>query len=97
MKEEIGATSWTLPPARERQRKPWLHIILFLLTLITTTIAGALQNGANPFSDPYQITSGLPFAITLMTILLVHEMGHYHRARHHGVQATLPYFIPAPS
>ncbi len=97
MKEEIGATSWTLPHARGRHRKPWLHITLFLLTLITTTIAGALQNGANPFSDPYQITSGLPFAITLMTILLVHEMGHYLMARHHGVQATLPYFIPAPS
>ncbi len=81
----------------KRRRKPWLHIILFLSTLVTTTMAGALQNGVNPLSDPWNITSGLPFAITLMTILLVHEMGHYLMSRHHGVQATLPYFIPAPS
>ncbi len=80
----------------QRGRKPWLHLILFLLTLLTTTMAGAMQAGVNPLADPWQMTSGLPFAITLMTILLVHEMGHYLMARYHGVQATLPYFIPAP-
>lgn len=78
-------------------RKPWLHIILFLLTLVTTTVAGAVQNGANPIADPWEIASGLPFAVTLMSILLVHEMGHYLTSRYHGVKATLPYFIPAPS
>ena len=81
----------------KQTRKLWLHILLFLLTLVTTTMAGALQNGVNPISDPWHISSGLPFAITLMTILLVHEMGHYLVARYHGVKATLPYFIPAPS
>lgn len=81
----------------KRQRKPWLHIVLFLLTLVTTTMAGAMQNGVDPLSNPWEIYSGLPFAVTLMTILLVHEMGHYLTSRYHGVQATLPYFIPAPS
>ena len=97
MKEEVRAYDWTLPLAQERRRKPWLNIALFGITLVTTTMAGALQNGVNPLTDPYQVTSGLPFALTLMTILLVHEMGHYFMARYHGVQATLPYFIPAPS
>ncbi|MFQ5850635.1 MAG: site-2 protease family protein [Candidatus Binatia bacterium] len=97
MKEEIRAYGWTLPHARERRRRPWLNIVLFTLTLVTTTMAGALQNGVNPLVDPRQITSGLPFALTLMIILLVHEMGHYLMARYHGVRATLPYFIPAPS
>jgi membrane-associated protease RseP (regulator of RpoE activity) len=78
------------------QRKPWLHIALFLFTFITTTMAGALQTGADFLSDPLQIFSGLPFSLTLMAILLVHEMGHYLMARYHGVRATLPYFIPAP-
>ncbi len=77
--------------------KPWLHILLFLCTLVTTTMAGAMQNGVDPLSNPWEIYSGLPFAVTLITILLVHEMGHYLMSRYHGVKATLPYFIPAPS
>ncbi len=80
-----------------KREKLWLHLLLFVCTLVTTTAAGALQNGVDLLSDPGRIISGLPFAITLMTILLVHELGHYFMSRHHGVQATLPYFIPAPS
>ncbi len=76
--------------------KPWLHVALFFCTLVTTTAAGALQNGVDLFSDPGKIISGLPFAVTLMTILLVHELGHYFMSRYHGVRATLPYFIPVP-
>jgi len=39
---------------------------------------------------------GLPFALTLITILLVHEAGHYLMCVRHGVNASLPYFVPAP-
>ena len=39
---------------------------------------------------------GFAFAATLMTILLCHEMGHYVMARKHGVDVSLPYFIPMP-
>jgi len=85
-----------LPLLRKRRAKTWLHVILFLLTLITTTIAGAFQNGVNPLSDPWTVTSGLPFSVTLMIILLVHEMGHYLMSRYHGVRASLPFFLPAP-
>ena len=81
----------------QRSRVPWLQIVLFLCTLITTTVAGALQNGVDPLADPWSIISGLPFAATLTMILLVHEMGHYVMGRHHGVKVTPPYFIPAPS
>ena len=75
----------------------WIHVVLFLLTLATTTAAGAWQADADFLSDPRQIVAGFPFAVTLMSILLVHEMGHYLTSRYHGVKATLPYFIPAPS
>jgi membrane-associated protease RseP (regulator of RpoE activity) len=78
-------------------RRLWLHLLLFFITLLTTTVAGAWQADADFLADPRQLISGLPFAITLMSILLVHEMGHYLTSRHHGVKATLPYFIPAPS
>jgi len=42
------------------------------------------------------IAAGPVFAATLMTILVCHEMGHYIVARRHGVDASLPYFIPLP-
>ena len=80
---------------RDRVNLP-LHIALFGATLVTTSMAGAFQLGANPLSDPASIIVGLPFSCTLMAILLCHEMGHYLVARSHGVQASLPYFIPGP-
>lgn len=83
--------------ARRTHRRALVQGLLFLATVITTTGAGALQNGVDPLADPWGLLSGLPFAGTLMLILLVHEMGHYLTARYHGVHATLPYFIPAPS
>jgi len=49
------------------------------------------------FHNPRLILLGLPFSLTLMTILLCHEMGHYIYCVRYGVTATLPYFIPAPT
>jgi Zn-dependent protease len=48
-------------------------------------------------THPSELLSGLPFSLTLMFILLAHEMGHYLYARHYRVYATLPYFVPFPS
>ena len=49
------------------------------------------------FSQPSRLLLGIPFACTLMLILLAHEMGHYLYCKHYGVYATLPFFIPAPT
>lgn len=46
---------------------------------------------------PANLLLGLPFSLTLMFILLAHEMGHYLYARHYRVHATLPFFVPFPS
>ncbi|HOF04698.1 MAG TPA: site-2 protease family protein [Syntrophales bacterium] len=73
------------------------HLILFLLTLITTLVAGAIQQGVNLLNDPGGIWRGIPFSFTLIAILAAHEFGHYFMARRHEVDVTLPYFIPAPS
>lgn len=83
-----------------RPQRIWLHVVLFLVTFVTTTIAGAWQNGVDIFSLPIdlrELASGLPFSCTLMTILLAHEMGHYLMSRRYKVEATLPFFIPGPS
>lgn len=80
-------------PEVKRNTPVWAHLGLFVITFITTTVAGA-QNRETLLAS---ILSGLPYSITIMTILLSHEMGHYLAARHFNVKATLPYFIPFPS
>lgn len=76
---------------------PFLHLILFILTLLSTLTVGAMQSGVDLLKEPGKIYKGLPFALTLMTILLSHELSHYFASKKHGVKATLPYFIPAPT
>jgi membrane-associated protease RseP (regulator of RpoE activity) len=90
---------------REVERKAprkngWrLQLILFLLTIVTTLIAGVSFYAAPTelFHDPSLILLGIPFSASLLSILMAHEMGHYVTARLHKVQVTLPYFIPAPT
>ncbi len=110
---ERPAEVWVIEPPR---RRLWLHIVLLLLTFLSTLVVGAHMQfnfvhhqpvfslGEDLFSPfvtwiahPSQLLSGIPFSLTLMLILLSHEMGHYLYARHYRVYATLPYFIPFPS
>ncbi|MCX7991839.1 MAG: site-2 protease family protein [Proteobacteria bacterium] len=79
-----------------KKKIPWLNIFLFVLTFFTTTFAGATFNIKDP-SEGLNFFSGLPFSISLLTILLFHEFGHYLMSKKHNVPASLPYFIPAPS
>ena len=82
--------------ALERPIRPWVHWLLFALTIGTTTLAGAAHQGVNVIREPARILAGLPYSLTLMAILGVHELGHYFTARHHGIRVTPPYFIPVP-
>ncbi len=70
-----------------------VNIILFILTIMTTMFAGALQQGVNPF---LQLYVGIPFSVTIILILGAHELGHYFASKRCGIDATLPYFIPFP-
>jgi len=82
--------------ARRDERGPGLHILLFLATFVTTAAAGAMHQGFDVLTAPVHLLDGLPYAAALMSILLFHESGHYVLARLHRVEATLPFFIPAP-
>jgi len=53
--------------------------------------------GADPFADPAALLEGLPFSAALLLILLAHEFSHYITSHRHGVRASLPMFIPAPT
>ena len=79
------------------KKAPYFHILLFVITFITTLSAGALQKGINIFESPRKLLDGLPFAGTLMIILTIHELSHYIASKRQHISATLPYFIPAPS
>jgi membrane-associated protease RseP (regulator of RpoE activity) len=88
-------------PAAPRFEIPRLNAVLFLLTFLTTSAAGADMAGAqvsfgHPFASLVNLFSGFSFSIPLMLILFSHEMGHYLTSRRHGVDSSLPYFIPAP-
>ena len=81
--------------------KMWGNILFFFLTVISVTFAGAyyFSNSNIPSSISGWINfmiSGLPFAISLMAILVCHEFGHYLAGRYHKTAVTLPFFIPFP-
>ncbi len=84
-----------LPPRRRSDRKI-INVVLFLLTVFTTTSVGALMGGRDPFSGIEGFVSGFPFSLTIMAILGVHELAHYFAGRKWGIEVSLPYFIPAP-
>lgn len=116
-------------PAIRPTTREWLrHIALFLLTVVTTTIAGIITAAPEiaipdpplagaldylffiprfyldavlgillyAFQHPRLLAEGLTFSLALLAILTAHEMGHYIACRRYRVNATLPFFIPAP-
>ncbi len=79
-----------------RPPRRWVNLVLFLATIVTTLLVGALQAGHNPFGDPLSIVHGIPFSLSIILILGSHELAHYFVARRAGVDVTLPYFLPVP-
>ena len=78
------------------------HSALFIITVLTVTLAGAAFVGFTPSLFPFSMPTepdfyrGLLFAGLLLGFLGVHEFGHYFAALHHKIKVTLPYFIPIP-
>lgn len=85
------------PEGKKPKNKYFIHLVLFLITFITTLIAGMewTTGSLGPY-DFNTLGKGLPYALSMLFILATHEFGHYFASRFHGVDATLPYFIPFP-
>ena len=80
-----------------RQVSSWkLHGLLFFATILTTLLVGSLREGGDPLTFPGDLLLGAPFSASIMLILLIHELAHYFAARHHGMDVSLPFFIPLP-
>jgi membrane-associated protease RseP (regulator of RpoE activity) len=93
-------------PRQKFQDRGWLHVLLFMLTLATTTFAGALHYAS--FVDDFAGSTRLPmpfpalylrgfwYSATILAILGCHELGHYFACRYYDVDASLPFFLPMP-
>lgn len=84
----------------------WLHTLLFVLTIVTTTLVGADQYAGfladfrrpGPLSMPMLglLLRGFWYSGTILAILGCHELGHYLACRYYNIDASLPYFLPVP-
>ncbi len=105
---EVGA----VPVASPHQRYWLHALLFALTLVTSTVVGAAMQYDFDrnlpldldrSFSlygwflrHPSGLLPGLPFSLTLLAILLAHEFGHYLAAVYHGVDASLPYFLPSP-
>ena len=74
-------------------------VIMFLITFVTTTVAGATINGTtleDLFTSPELFFSGLSYSLPLLAIIAVQKFTHYFVAIAYKIRTTLPYFIPFP-
>jgi membrane-associated protease RseP (regulator of RpoE activity) len=103
LREEAGLVSVQAWPTTDGVTR-WrigVNLVLFILTCASTLFAG-LSFVGSPTFDALRthgwigFLAGAPFALTLIAILGVHELGHYFTARHYRASVSLPYFIPAP-
>ena len=90
-------------PLAVKASKTWINILLMVLTVIFTVLAGAgtFSNWPfdflRPFRDFQALMEGIMYSSSLLVILATHELGHYFVSKKRGINATLPYFLPAPS
>ena len=105
--DDAGAAppGYAWQPRPKFQDRVWLHALLLLLTIATTTIAGANHYAAFlsdfrmeelPISAWSLIAHGLWYSSTILAILGCHELGHYLACRYYDVDASLPFFLPVP-
>ena len=102
--EPTPAVVWQ--PRPKFQDRVWLHVLLFALTVASTTIVGATWYAS--FLDDFRGSTALPmpfaallvrgfwYSGTILAILGCHELGHYFACRYYNVDASLPFFIPVP-
>src|SRR5215470_13637846 len=99
--DTVAVQAWPLADTTV-PRRIGVNLLLFVLTCLSTLVAGLSFAGSPTFdalrasSSAARFLAGLPFAFTLMAILGIHELGHYFTARYYRAAVSLPYFIPAP-
>jgi len=86
------------PWSNEIDGIPRTNVVLFLATIVSTFLAGAVFWYNIPITEqPLEVFRAWPFVAAIIGVLGIHELGHYVMSRYHGVKASLPYFIPVPT
>jgi membrane-associated protease RseP (regulator of RpoE activity) len=97
----LGETVLIAEPRTDDGGVPWLNVALFLGTVLSTLLAGAVWWYYVPPSaiaeNPLAMLEAWPFTVAMLGVLGVHELGHYAASRYYDVDASLPYFIPMPT
>ncbi|MBX3048002.1 MAG: site-2 protease family protein [Anaerolineales bacterium] len=92
-------------PPKPKGSNPLVNLVMFILTVVSMLMAGTLYSYDGPAVEDSMLLiqqvfarlgDGVPFAASLLAILLAHEFGHYLAARYHKTAVTLPYFLPFP-
>jgi membrane-associated protease RseP (regulator of RpoE activity) len=77
---------------------PWTNLALFVATIVSTLLVGAVAWYYIPpsslASNPLLALRAWPFTAAVLGVLTAHELGHYLAGRYHGVDVSLPYLIP---
>jgi membrane-associated protease RseP (regulator of RpoE activity) len=100
LKERPGFVIYVVRMPERQFRGIKVNVVMLILTILSTIGAGMLfvasYEDISFWSREATGKGALYFALPLMLILGLHEMGHYMAARKHRVAASLPFFIPAP-
>ena len=102
--EHIIYVTWK---PRKKEKPVWVNMILLIATIITTILTGSIlymgyfdiwstPNMMDVFKIENLVNGTFLFALPLMSIIFIHEMGHYFVSKKHGVATSLPYFLPVP-
>ena len=98
---------YIIKKSKKKEKPVWINYLLIIATIITTILTGSilhlgyldafsLPNPLDIFKVENLAHGALFFSLPLMSILMVHEMGHYFISKKHGISTSLPFFIPIP-
>ena len=95
---EEGHVVVVTPFDHGREGIPWVNVVLFVTTVVSTLFVGAYGWYYVPLAEiranPLTMLQAWPFTAAVLGVLMVHELGHYVAGRYHGVDVSLPYVIP---
>jgi Zn-dependent protease len=98
---------YVIKKIKKKEKPVWINIFLLIAVIITTIITGSILHIGYfdiwSMPNPMDILTAnnlfygaVFFALPLMSILIIHEMGHYFISKRHGISTSLPFFLPIP-